>query len=169
LLDILTNAPALHIFGAGHVGKSVADLAHFLQMDVYIYDDRSDLATHQRFHYAREIFHEPPYESAPIAPQDAVLVSTRDHRMDLEKMSWLLKRKIAYLGLMSSQRKWKLLSDELMRSGFCATDIQRVKAPVGLDIGSDTVPEIALSIMSEIIHILKKGSQPSLSLSEIQT
>ena len=168
---LIQQAPSrsiLHIFGAGHVAKAVAELANFIELDVHIYDDRTDLATRDRFPFALGIdtssIAELP-ERVHIPEADFVLIATRGHRHDFELMRWLLTEKRSYLGLMSSQRKWQILSAALQKDGFSEAQLQAVHSPVGLDIASETVPEIAVSILSEIIHYARTGTRTLQSLS----
>ncbi|NQU27429.1 MAG: XdhC family protein [Candidatus Marinimicrobia bacterium] len=172
LIKYTKAQPVLHIFGAGHVAKSVAELAQFIELDYCIYDDRSDLASPERFPVALLIdtsqIHAVP-TTAKLAENDFVLVATRGHRHDFQLMQWLLNQKIAYLGLMSSQRKWKILSKALFDYGFSESQLSAVHSPVGLDIGSETVPEIAVSVISEIINHLRRGERTKQSLSASKT
>ena len=169
LIQNIENPPILHIFGAGHVGKAVADLAHFIELDTKIYDERKDLANSERFPFALQINNKDISalaKKANIAPRDYVLVATRGHRNDFELMRWLLKLEIDYLSLMSSNKKWKLLSDALVNDGIELKQINNVHSPVGLDIGSETVPEIAVSVISEIVNYYRNGSKSIISLSK---
>ena len=169
LIQNIENPPILHIFGAGHVGKAVADLAHFIELETKIYDERKDLANSERFSFALQINNNDISALAKntnIAPRDYVLVATRGHRNDFELMRWLLKLEIDYLSLMSSNKKWTLLSDALVKGGFNLEQINKVYSPVGLDIGSETVPEIAVSVISEIVNYYRNGSKSTISLSK---
>ncbi|MFH1852447.1 MAG: XdhC family protein [Candidatus Neomarinimicrobiota bacterium] len=167
-INYLAPPARLHIFGAGHVAQAVAELAHFIELDTFIYDDRADLATTERFPHALRLdtssITDLPQKIA-IATTDFVLVATRGHRHDFELMSWLLALDTAYLGLMSSRRKWKILADALAGKGYSREQLDQVHAPVGLDIASETVPEIAVSVISEIIQHYRTGHRSTQSLS----
>ena len=154
LIQNFGNRPILHIFGAGHVGKAVADLAHFIEIDTKIYDERQDLANSIRFPFALQINNNEIsgiIKNVNIGQADYVLVATREHQHDIKLMRWLLTLKIYYLSLMSSNKKWELLSQALANEGITQKQINTVHSPVGLDIGSETVPEIAVSIIAEIV------------------
>lgn len=146
--------PALHIFGAGHVAQAVAQLAHFNELQVCVYDDRTALLTTERFPHA--ILYETNFpitwEALPSIPDsDLVLIASREHKHDRELMSGLLQRQRSYVGLVSSVRKWEILSAALFAQGIEREHLDRVHAPVGLGIEAQTVPEIAVSIMAELI------------------
>jgi len=160
LIHRILTLPLLHIFGAGHVGHSVAELAHFIDLDTVVYDDREALANAERFPQAKRIClasFSDMAETAQISPNDYVLVATRGHQHDLDLLRWLLPLKVAYLGLLSSKAKLRLLSKTLLEEGYAPEEVASVHAPVGLEIGSETVPEIAVSIISEIIRSFRTG------------
>ncbi|NHZ86360.1 MAG: hypothetical protein GWP19_10830 [Planctomycetia bacterium] len=168
LIQNIGNRPILHIFGAGHVGKAVADLAHFIELNTNIYDERQDLANKNRFPFALQINNNEIsriINNTNIAQTDYVLVATRGHQHDFELMRWLLSLKINYLSLMSSKKKWQLLTQALINNGFQQKQINNVHSPVGLDIGCETVPEIAISIMAEIVNHYRSGVKSEISLS----
>jgi len=170
LIQNIGNRPILHIFGAGHVGKAVADLAHFIELDTKIYDERKDLANNERFPFASQINNNDIsriIKGANIAQADYVLVATRGHQHDFELMRWLLNVKIDYLSLMSSKKKWQLLSEALINDGFTQNQIHKVHSPVGLEIGSETVPEIAVSIIAEIVNHYRNSAKRPISLSQL--
>ena len=86
--------PTLHIFGAGHVGQAVAEMAHFIDIDTKIYDERKDLATAERFPFATKLIctdFNHVIKNLSINSNDFVLVATRGHQHDFEVMQWLLK------------------------------------------------------------------------------
>ena len=154
LIQPLISQPLLHIFGAGHVGASVAELAGFIDLEVAVYDDRPDLANFDRLPNAKNILTDPfsiLEKKIVINPQDYVLLATRGHKHDLDMMRWLIRYYFKYLGLVSSRRKWRLLIDKLKEEGVSDEQLDRVHAPVGINIHSETVPEIAVSIIAEII------------------
>lgn len=167
--QVISPPTILHIFGAGHVGQSVAELAHFLDLDVMVYDDRPEVASQERFPYARELrvdTFENLVENFSPATGDYVLVMTKGHRHDYLLMQRLLKMDLRYLGLMASKRKWTVLRKALQADGFTEDSLNRAHAPLGLDIGSETVPEIAVSIMAEVIHDLRLGKRSAIALAQ---
>ena len=94
LIQYLGIKPTLHIFGAGHVGQAVAEMAHFIDIDTKIYDERKDLATNERFPFAKELNCSEINDviiNLSINSNDLVLVATRGHHHDFEVMQWLLQ------------------------------------------------------------------------------
>jgi len=146
--------PVIHIFGAGHVGQAVAELAHFNELEVAVYDDRMGLLTAARFPYAQRIPLSFPIiweEFSGPDNDDFVLIASREHKHDRELLRGILNAQPAYVGLVSSARKWRYLAEGLLLDGVDPAAIEKVHAPVGMNIDAQTVPEIAISVLSEII------------------
>ena len=151
----------LVIVGAGHVGQAVANLAATVDFDVWVVDDRGQYANAQRFPSARRIIVGPfddVLSSLEVTPQTFALIVTRGHGHDQEALSYLAPTPASYVGLIGSRRKIKLILENLREGGIAEADLERVAAPVGLDIGSQTVPEIAISIVAELIARRNLGS-----------
>jgi len=144
----------LVIVGAGHVGQAVASLAAETDFDVWVIDDRSQYANPERFPTAQQILVGPIEEvlaSLQVTPHTYALIVTRGHGHDQEALYHLAPTPAPYVGLIGSRRKIKLIFESLRDAGIAEADLARVAAPVGLDIGSQTVPEIAISIVAELI------------------
>lgn len=144
----------LIIIGAGHVGQAVAELATRLDFDVWVVDDRTDCVTEERFPTAQRRIHgdiSQVLRELEITSESYCLVVTRGHNHDQEALYQLAGRGASYLGMIGSQRKIKLIFDNLLDSGVSQVDLDKVHAPLGIDIGSQTVPEIAVSICAELI------------------
>ena len=144
----------LIVVGGGHVGQAVAQLAADLEFDVWVVDDRADYVTPERFPRAERRISGSIGQVLPsleITPSTYCLVVTRGHNHDEEALFHLCDRGARYVGMIGSHRKIKLIFDDLAAEGISAEILDRVHAPVGLDIGSQTVPEIAVSIAAELI------------------
>jgi xanthine dehydrogenase accessory factor len=158
LIQKIQPPPLLHIFGGGHVGKAVADLAHFTELNVIVYDDRAGFANRDRFPHAVDCICAPLpdiLDKLILQPDDLVLVATRGHQQDLQLLRAILNQPSRWVGLVSSQRKWKILSEALLKEGYSRETVHRVHAPVGLDIQAETVPEIAVSIVGAMIRFIR--------------
>jgi xanthine dehydrogenase accessory factor len=144
----------LLIVGAGHVGQGVAALAPQADFDVWVVDDRQQYANPERFPAAERIIVGPIGEVLPaldVTPRTYALIVTRGHGHDQEALFYLAPTPAPYVGLIGSRRKIKLIFDGLRDQGIAERDLARVAAPVGFDIGSQTIPEIAVSIVAELI------------------
>jgi len=152
----------LLIVGAGHVGQSVAQLAVDLDFDVWVVDDREDLVSEQRFPRAERRISGSIAEvlsEIEVTTHTYCLIVTRGHNHDQEALYQLADRGACYVGMIGSRRKIRLIYDDLIAEGISADVLDAVHAPVGLDIGSQSVAEIAVSIAAELIAHRNCGGQ----------
>ena len=158
------EAPArLIIAGAGHVGVVVAKLAVDLDFHVTVIDDRADLAGADRFPSPiRPIVGdiEQTLRAQELGPRTFVVIVTRGHNHDEQALHAVIDSDAAYIGMIGSRRKVKLIFDDLVTLGVAPDRLQRVHAPIGLSIGSVTVPEIALSIVAELVQV-RRAEKPT--------
>jgi xanthine dehydrogenase accessory factor len=148
--------PRLIVAGAGHVGRAVAHLGAFLGFEVVVVDDRPEFANRGRFPEAARIVVADPADhlrTLPLSRADHVVIVTRGHLRDEEALRACIRRRPAYLGMIGSRRKIEIMRERFLRSG-AATEKEwaRVRAPIGLPIGSRTVEEIAVSIAAELVR-----------------
>ncbi|MFM7846008.1 MAG: XdhC family protein [Planctomycetota bacterium] len=157
----------LLIVGGGHVGRAVAELAIDLDFDVCVMDDREEYVSAERFPRVQQRLSGPIDEVLPavsITPDTFCLIVTRGHSHDERALYHLADRGARYVGMIGSRRKIKLIFADLLEAGVSVEVLRRVHAPVGLDIGSQTVPEIAVSICAELIAFRNTGQSGPQSL-----
>ena len=144
----------LVIVGGGHVGKAVGDLSVQLDFDLWVVDDREEYVAEERFPKAQRRIAgsiDQVLPSLEITPDTYCLIVTRGHNHDEEALFHLVNRGARYVGLIGSRRKIKMIFDDLLAEGVSAESLAKVHAPLGIDIGSQTVPEIAVSICAELV------------------
>ncbi len=154
----------LVIVGAGHVGQKVAQLAAEVDFDVWVVDDREEYCNASRFPAARRLIVAPMTDALANLEIDAdtyCLIVTRGHNHDEEALFHLAETGARYVGLIGSRRKIKLIFADLLQQGIAAEALRRVYAPLGFEIGSQTVPEIAISILAELIAHRNLGQLPA--------
>jgi xanthine dehydrogenase accessory factor len=152
----LEPAPKLLIAGAGHVGQALARLAADIGFQTTIIDDRADLMTEERFPTAThrivgEI--EAELRRQPIDPQTCIVIVTRGHRHDGHALAAVINSSAKYIGLIGSRRKVVTIFKDLARQGVSIEKLLTVHAPIGLEIGAVSVPEIAVSIAAELVAV----------------
>ena len=155
-LEPLQPRPTLLIAGAGHIGQALCHLGNWLDFEVVIVDDRADFASADRLPEADKIIIgdiETELRNYPITPLTYVVIVTRGHQHDESALHSVVESDARYIGLIGSRRKIKLIFDDLRDVGISKERLQRVYAPIGLDINSKTVSEIAVSIASQLIQI----------------
>ena len=144
----------IFVVGCGHVGRAVVDLAHWLGYRTVATDDRAELVTDESMPNAEVRFVGTVQEALaaePVHENTSIVVVTRSHDMDVEIVPLLLETPARYIGVMGSTRRWAATQERLIESGVPAGEIDRVHVPIGINIGAETVEEIAVSIMSEVI------------------
>jgi xanthine dehydrogenase accessory factor len=150
----------LLIVGGGHVGQAVGELAASLDFEVWVVDDREEFVTAERFPAAGKRIAGDMGQVLPdleITPDTYCLIVTRGHTHDQEALYHLAERGARYVGMIGSRRKIKLIFDQLLSEGISASALQEVYAPLGIHIGSQTVPEIAVSICAELVAHRNRG------------
>ncbi len=164
-VDPLAPTPRLFIIGAGHVGWHLGRVAADAGFRVHVVDDREKFANAERFPSAHEIVVEPIAEwlhRAEIPASAYVVIVTRGHQHDLDAMRALAARDLRYLGLIGSRAKVARIFDALLAEGMPPECLDRVHAPIGLDIGAVTPAEIAISILAELIAV-RRGVDASVA------
>lgn len=157
-LEVIGQARHLHIFGGGHCGIAVYELAVRTGYITHIYDDRPDIAHVDRFPRAATVqcgAYEDMAATLVTHPQDCIVIMTQGHTADESVLHRVLRKKAAYIGLMASKKKRADLFAFLAEKGCTEEELARVHAPVGLHIGAETPEEIAVSIMAEIIAVTR--------------
>src|SRR5581483_7108500 len=155
-IEPIEPSPELYIIGAGHVGFHLARLAADVGFRVHVVDDREKFANAERFPTAVEVVVDdiPSWiDRANIPPHAYAVIVTRGHTNDLEALRVLAPRELRYLGLIGSRAKVARIYEALAADGMSPQLLERVHAPIGLDIGAVTPQEIAVSILAELIAV----------------
>ena len=154
--------PKLLIAGGGHVGQALAHQAIRLGFDVTVADDRPEFTDPALFPEGVTARCGDIAEQVAAFPMDKdtyVVIVTRGHKQDAAALEACIHAPAAYVGMIGSRRKVELIRRSLLRSGAATEEeLNRVFAPVGLDIGAVTVPEIAVSIAAQLIAVRRKGN-----------
>ncbi len=144
------------ILGAGHVGLALSRTMHQLGFHVHLMDDRTDLNTMAANEWAHErsvVDYGRIADTITDDPELYVVLVSFGYRTDDILVRQLIRKRFKYLGMMGSAEKIKTLVEGLRKDGVTEEAIARVKAPIGLPIGSRTPEEIAVSIAAEIIGV----------------
>jgi xanthine dehydrogenase accessory factor len=160
--DAVLPRPRVLLYGAGHVGERVANLAGEIGLETTVIDDRKDFVTRERFPRAKEIrcadLGQDPLGGISPGPADFVVIVTRCHALDEGVLEAALRTRARYVGLIGSRRKVALiLRDIARRLGRDPREDTRLHAPIGLRLGDKTPGEIAISILAEILLIKSRG------------
>ena len=157
--ELLGREKKLVICGAGHVSMPIITLGKMMGMHVTVIDDRLTFANNAIAQGADEVkFNEFEAALSEIEGDDDTyyVIVTRGHRYDKECLRSIAEKPYAYIGMMGSRRRVKLVKDDLAAEGISREILDAVYTPIGMDIGAETPEEIAVAIVAEIIEVKNK-------------
>ncbi len=159
LVENIQMEPHLVLFGCGHVGKALYDLAVLQGMKVTILDCREDLLTKERFPKAERVVGE--YEELlsrdyPGFTAPYYCIFTHGHRYDESCLLYALRHPHAYIGMIGSKAKVAHCMESIKEKGITQDMLTKLHSPVGLAINAVTPEEIAISIMAQIISVFRQ-------------
>ncbi len=161
-IDVQTPPPHLLIIGAGHIAAPLAEIGRICEFEVTVLDDRPQYANRQRFPNADRVIAgafteelqrlrrgQPTFDETTY-----VVLVTRGHQYDVACLLEVLDDPVAYIGMIGSQRRIRAVYELLERErGVVPEKLDRIHAPIGLNIGAQTPAEISVCIMAEIISV----------------
>jgi xanthine dehydrogenase accessory factor len=154
----------LVVVGAVHIAQALVPMALPLGFAVTVVDPRRAFATEERMGDRVTISTDWPDEAmAALAPdaRTAVVTLTHDPKLDDPALEVALRSKAFYIGSLGSRRTHAKRVARLTEAGLTEAEIARIHAPVGLDIGAVTAPEIAVSILAQIVAARRRGTAQS--------
>ncbi|GGC84835.1 XdhC family protein [Chelatococcus reniformis] len=157
-LSIHVPPVRLVVTGAVHISQALAPMARLADIDVTIIDPRTAFATPERFPDVR-LLPEWPDEALARAPLDrytAFVALTHDPKIDDPALTAALRSDCFYIGALGSRKTHAKRLDRLREAGFGETDVARIHAPIGLNIGAVSPAEIAVAILGEIVATLRR-------------
>lgn len=167
--DVLSPSEHLVIVGAGHIAVPLASIGKLMGLEVTVIDDRVDYANKQRFPDVDRVISAKIDEALSdqiLDSQTYVVLVTRAHAFDEQALRQIIHKQARYIGMIGSRRRVLIVYKNLMADQVSPEYFDRVFAPIGIDIGSQTPEEIAVSIIAEIVNVRRGGSAVSLRLSE---
>jgi xanthine dehydrogenase accessory factor len=154
--ETISPPSAFWIAGSGHVAQAVAPLAQKLDFAVTLFDDRPALANHQNFPKATRLrvdsWEKLLVDPMPERPAFGLIV-TRGHQHDALVLRHWVHRPFVFLGMIGSRRKRRLIFEQFIEEQIAtAEQLERVACPAGLDIHAVSVPEIAVSVVAQLVQ-----------------
>jgi xanthine dehydrogenase accessory factor len=157
LLEPVFPQKQLIIAGAGHIGKALSHLGKMLDFDVTVIDDRKEFANKENLPDANTIIVGeigPAMKEIKKGRDSYIVIVTRGHNDDAEALKPCIGSGAAYVGMIGSKVKVARMKDEFIRNNWAAEEQwKQIFSPVGLDIKSKTVEEIALSIAAQLVLV----------------
>jgi xanthine dehydrogenase accessory factor len=153
----------LLVVGAGHIALPMAHIGALLGFRVIVLDDRPDFATRERFPAADRVVRadfSDPFADVPLHERSHILLVTRGHKYDYDCLVRALRTDPppAYIGMIGSRRRVRATFVRLVEEGFTMDVIERIHAPVGLDVGAETPEEIAVAVAAELVMVRRGGT-----------
>ncbi|MFQ5851714.1 MAG: XdhC family protein [Candidatus Binatia bacterium] len=165
--DVMPSPPKLIVVGAGHIAVPLVKFAKGLDFHVTVIDDRVLFANRDRFPDADEVSVGDMAETLKgmtITPSTYIVLITRGHKYDEPCLREIIHSPARYIGMIGSRRRVKACFQRFREEEKIAEEvIQRVYAPIGLDLHAETPEEIALAILGEIVKVRRGGKAQSLS------
>jgi xanthine dehydrogenase accessory factor len=155
--NVLGSGPSLCVFGGGHIAQCLARLALNAGFSVTVVEDRPEFASD--FESARYVICNPQEyaKTDPASNSEHAVICTRGHKTDADALRYCLTKKFEYLGMIGSDKKVAEVFDSLRGEGVEQKELDRVYAPIGLDIADAVPAEIAVAILAEILLVKNKG------------
>jgi xanthine dehydrogenase accessory factor len=166
-LEVRWPVQELIVVGAGHIALPMAHIGSLLGFRVTVLDDRPDFATRERFPTADRVIRadfSDPFAGVPLHERSHIFLVTRGHKYDYECLIRALRADPppAYIGMIGSRRRVRATYVQLVEEGFSMDLIERIHAPVGLDVGAETPAEIAVAVAAELVMVRRGGTGLSL-------
>ena len=167
--DVMLSPPKLIVVGAGHIAVPLAKIAKLLDFHVAVIDDRILFSNRERFPDVDEVLVGDMAEALKemvITPSTYIVLVTRGHKYDEPCLREIMHSPAKYIGMIGSKRRVKACFHRFREEEKIADEIiQRVYAPIGLDLHAETPEEIAVAIIAEVILARRGGKGGSLSVS----
>ena len=165
--EVMPAPPKLIVVGAGHIAVPLVKLAKVLDFYVTVIDDRLLYANRERFPDADEVLvgdMAQMLKEMAITPSCYIVLITRGHAYDEPCLRVVLPSQAKYIGMIGSLRRIKACFQRFRDEDKISEElIEKVYAPIGLDIATETPAEIALSILAEVVKVRRGGEAASLS------
>lgn len=152
--DVLRPAPRVVIIGGAHIAVTLVEMAHALGYRSVVVDPRRAFGSAARFPNVGQLIHAWPETAMAelgIDADTAVVTLSHDPKIDDPALSIALRSDAFYIGALGSRKTHEKRRERLLKLGIRRDELQRIHAPIGLDIGAESPEEIALAIMSEIV------------------
>ena len=162
-LEVRRAVQELIVVGAGHVAQPMAHICALMGFRVIVLDDRPDFATRERFPDADRLVQadfSDPFRDVRLHERTHILLVTRGHKYDYECLVRALRADPppAYIGMIGSRRRVRATYVQLLDEGVDRALLDRIHAPVGLDIGAETPEEIAVAVAAELVMLRRGGT-----------
>ena len=162
LIEPIDTRPALFLFGGGHVGRALCEVAHQAGFDVHVIDEREEHCSASIHPHASALTCAVPtdvLDDLPFGPNSYAVIVTHSHRLDEDLLARCADRPLRYLGMIGSRAKVRRFLDRYRKRDLPMDPFVGVHAPIGLQIGAIEPGEIAVSIVAEMVAVRRGLTQ----------
>ncbi|HEU5319829.1 MAG TPA: XdhC/CoxI family protein, partial [Methylomirabilota bacterium] len=159
--EVFTPPSTLVVVGASHVAMPLVTLARTLGYRTVVVDGRPRFATRERFPDVDDLRIGIPSDlvrEIPMLPTTALVLVAHDYKYDVPVLKHALASPVGYIGLLGSSRRGAAILNILKEDGVAEDALARVRVPIGLDLGAQSAPEIALAILAEVLAVHRNAT-----------
>jgi xanthine dehydrogenase accessory factor len=158
-LECYNNPVKVIIIGAVHIAQYLIDFADKFDFEIYIIEPRSYFGTKERFRNIKVINEWPDkaFKKIETNCNCALVGLTHDPKIDDPALQYALKKKFFYIGALGSKKTHKKRCGRLKKAGFTQAQINSIHGPIGIKLGGKSSPEIALSIIAQLVNEIYKN------------
>jgi xanthine dehydrogenase accessory factor len=160
-IEVLIPQAVLAMIGASHVAMPLVTLARTLAFRTIVIDGRPLFATRERFPDVDDLRIGIPSElvrEVPLIASTALVLVAHDYKYDVPVLKHALGTPVGYIGLLGSSRRGAAILNLLREDGVPEDQLGRVRVPIGLDLGAQSAPEIALAVLAEVLAVQRKAT-----------
>ena len=160
-IEPILSPPTLYLFGGGHIAITLAKMGKMIGFGIAVIDDRPEFAHPERFPEAELTLAEDfakSFQKLKINKLSYIVIVTHGHAGDEAVLEGALATEAKYIGMIGSRAKNQIVFSNLLAQGISQKQLDRVHAPIGLNIHAQTTEEIAISILAEIIQVRRSPS-----------
>jgi xanthine dehydrogenase accessory factor len=165
-IETISPQPVMFVFGAGHNAQPLTTMAKLMGFRVIVADARPMWATPERFPDADEVvvgWPDAVFEKFELDRRSYVVLLSHDARFEDPVFTAVQGKKIRYMGAMGSRRTHAMRLERLAALGWTEEQLATINGPIGLDIGAESPPEMAVSVLGEVVQV-RYGAGTGLSL-----
>jgi xanthine dehydrogenase accessory factor len=155
LVEVIGGGPQLYLFGAGHVGQAVCRALAGTPFRVHAIDERAEWSSAVPEEVQRHMVPWDAFVADATWSAEGTYVAIMTHRHDVDEaiVADVVRRPARYVGLIGSQTKWRRFRERLEARGVPAQALDRVRCPIGIDVGGKSPQEVAISVAAQLLAV----------------
>lgn len=164
-IKVFEKKEKLIVVGGGHIGSELYTIGKYVGFEIIMIDDRKEFCNFEKYPDAKQNIVGnigKIMEDLNLDENSYVVIVSRGHLSDKDALKGCLRKKVKYIGMIGSGKKVRETFNELIQEGFAREELEKIYAPIGLDISSGRPKEISISIIGEILKVKNNLSGKSM-------